>query len=100
MFSKYGRNQPWGLPSLLANGYGGLFSKEVKRPRLEVDHSLSSSADVKDTWSYTSSTPYVLVAWYLGKRRDNSTFAFACTDSQSGCVSHGYSFLHHPFSLL
>jgi len=33
----------------------------VKRPRREVNHSLSSSSEIKDTWSYTSTSPYVFM---------------------------------------
>jgi hypothetical protein len=29
----------------------------VKRPRREADHSPPSSAEVKNAWSYTSTTP-------------------------------------------
>jgi len=35
---------------------GALFL-EVKRPRLEADHSPPSSAEVKNAWSYTSTPP-------------------------------------------
>jgi hypothetical protein len=35
----------------------GVLSPEVKRPELEDDHSPPSSAEVKNTWSYTS-TPH------------------------------------------
>jgi hypothetical protein len=34
-------------PTLLSNGYWGLFSPGVKRPRREADHSLLFSAEVK-----------------------------------------------------
>jgi hypothetical protein len=38
-----------------------------KRPGREADHSPLSSAEVKKTWSYTSSHPYVFMAWCLIK---------------------------------
>jgi len=37
-------------------GTGGSFS-EVKRPGRESDHSPTSSAEVKNAWSYISSLP-------------------------------------------
>jgi hypothetical protein len=37
----------------------------VNRPGCEVDHSTPCSAEVKNKWSYTSTTPHVFVAWYL-----------------------------------
>jgi hypothetical protein len=42
----------------LSNGYGGgAFSTGVKRPRLETDHSPQSSAELKNAWNYTSTSP-------------------------------------------
>jgi hypothetical protein len=46
----------WGPPSLLCNGYQGLF------PRLEADHSPPASVEVKKMWIYTSTPPYALMA--------------------------------------
>jgi hypothetical protein len=34
---------------------------------------LTTSVEVKNTWRYTSIHPYVFMAWYLIKRRDNFT---------------------------
>jgi len=48
----------WGPPSLLSNGYQELFlSLGVKRPGREADHLFPSSAEVKNTWRYTSTPP-------------------------------------------
>jgi hypothetical protein len=44
------------------------------RPENETDHSLPSTAAVKNVWNYTSTRPYVFVARYLIKNRDNFTF--------------------------
>jgi len=33
------------------------FFLEIKWPRREADHSLSSSAQVNNAWSYTSTSP-------------------------------------------
>jgi hypothetical protein len=41
-------------------GTGGSFPG-VKRPGREVDHSPPSSAEVKNTWSYISTPPYVFM---------------------------------------
>jgi hypothetical protein len=35
----------------------------VKKPGLDVDHSLLHNAEVKNDWSYTATLPYVLKAW-------------------------------------
>jgi hypothetical protein len=37
----------------------------VKRIGRETDHSPASSAEVKNAWSYTSTQPYVFMAWCL-----------------------------------
>jgi hypothetical protein len=44
----------------------------VKQPGHEADQSPPSSAEVKGTWSYTSTPPYVFMACCLDKDRDNS----------------------------
>jgi hypothetical protein len=46
-----------GTPSLLSNGYRGGFSPGVKRLGHEVEHSLPSSTEIKNKWSYTSKPP-------------------------------------------
>jgi hypothetical protein len=38
----------------------GALSLEVKRPGREADHSPSSSAEIKNVWSYTSTLPILL----------------------------------------
>jgi hypothetical protein len=44
--------------TLWSNGYCGLFPSRVKLPGREADHSPSSSAEVKNAWSYISYPPY------------------------------------------
>jgi hypothetical protein len=39
----------------------GALSPGVKRPECEADHLPSTSADVKKTWVYTSTPPYVFM---------------------------------------
>jgi hypothetical protein len=41
----------------------GALSLGVKRPGREADHSPPSSAEVKNAWSYTSTTQYAFMAW-------------------------------------
>jgi hypothetical protein len=45
----------------------------VKRQGREADNSPPFSAEVKNTWSYTSSPPYAFMAWCLVKQRENFT---------------------------
>jgi len=54
----------------------GASSRAIKRLGRETAHSPPSSAEVKNSWSYTSIPPYVFVAWYSVKHR-NSFFTFA-----------------------
>jgi hypothetical protein len=58
----------------------GALSPEVNQLGREADHSLSSSAKVKNAWNYTSAPQYIFIAWYLGKHRDNYFFTstFLC----------------------
>jgi hypothetical protein len=43
----------------------------IKRPGRESDHSLQSSAEVKNAWSYTSTPPYVFLVWDFVKHSNN-----------------------------
>jgi hypothetical protein len=54
----------------------GVPSAGVKRPGRETYRWPASSAEVKDTWRYTSTIPYVFMAWYFVKHRDNFTFLY------------------------
>jgi hypothetical protein len=55
----------------------GALSLGVKRPRgREADHSPPSSAEVKNTWSYTSTLQYVFIAWCLVKHIDKAAKMF------------------------
>jgi hypothetical protein len=47
----------------------------IKRPGREADHSPSSSAEVENAWSYTSTHPYVFMVWCLVKHGDNFTYS-------------------------
>jgi hypothetical protein len=46
----------------------------VKWQGREADNSPSSSAEVQNAWSYTSTPQYVFMAWCLVKHRDDFTF--------------------------
>jgi hypothetical protein len=45
----------------------------AKRSGREGGHSPPSGAEVRTAWSYTSTPPYVCMAWYFVKHRDNFT---------------------------
>jgi len=45
----------------------GVSSPGVERPGREADHSSTSSAEVKNEWSYTTIPPYAFMGWYLIK---------------------------------
>jgi hypothetical protein len=55
-------------------GGGASFSR-LKWPMREADHSLPSSAEVKNAWSYTSATAVVQL-------RTGTTLHFTFTDAQ------------------
>jgi hypothetical protein len=46
------------------------------RPGREANHSPSSSAEIKNAWSYTSTPKYVFMAWCSFKYRDNFISSF------------------------
>jgi hypothetical protein len=43
----------------------GALSPAVKRPEREAEHSPPTSDEVKKTWVYTSTPPYVFMALHL-----------------------------------
>jgi hypothetical protein len=53
-----------------------VLSPRVKRPEREPDYSSTSSADVKNGWSYISTPQYAFIAWYLVNPRDNFTLLY------------------------
>jgi hypothetical protein len=62
----------WGPPSLLSNGYQGIFSLGVKWLGSEADHSPPSIVEVKewvDLYLQSPNTPSWIGAWL--KNRDN-----------------------------
>jgi hypothetical protein len=64
--------QEFSLPHVIQTGSGvhltsypmgtGALSPQLKRPGLEADHSLPTSAEVKKTWVYISTPLYAFVA--------------------------------------
>jgi hypothetical protein len=74
-------NGPGVHPASYPMGTRVALSLGVKRPGREADHSHSSSAEVKNAWSYTSTPQYAFMAQCLVKHRDNFyfTFTFRCS---------------------
>jgi hypothetical protein len=52
----------------------GALSQGLKWQGREADHSPPTSAEVKKTRTYTSTSPHVFMVYCLMKHRDNSTF--------------------------
>jgi len=48
--------------AFLSNGYRSSFPR-IERPGCEADHSPSSSAKVKNVWSYSSTAPFIFMAY-------------------------------------
>jgi hypothetical protein len=46
----------------------GALTPGAQQPGHKADHSLPSSAEVKNMWSYTSIPLYVFITWYLIKQ--------------------------------
>jgi hypothetical protein len=61
----------------------GALSQEVKRQGREADHSCPSSAEVKNAWNYTSTSPYVFLDLCLIKDRNNFIFTFYTFENRS-----------------
>jgi hypothetical protein len=77
----------------------GVLSPAVKRPGREADHSLSSSAEVKNSWHYAFTPKYAFVAWCLVKHRDNFTLFtfltwFSRNEKHVWCKRYGTSLLY------
>ena len=68
----------WGTPRILFKWYRGSFVM-VKQLEREIDHSLPSSAEIKNEWSYTSTPPVPLNSfmewtWRTLKYAENLNF--------------------------
>jgi len=62
-------------PALDSTSASYPIGKEGSSPGVKVaNHFSLSIADVKNVWSYTSTSPYVFTAWWLIKHSDNFTF--------------------------
>jgi len=59
----------WGPPRLPFSGCRGQF-QGIKWPGREIYSSPPPSTKIKNVWSYTSTPPFVFVAWCLFKHRD------------------------------
>jgi hypothetical protein len=65
---------------------------EEKAVGCEANHSPPPSVEAKNAWSYTSTVPYVFVAWYLVKYSDNFTLLYTCISE--GALMFAYPLLH------
>jgi hypothetical protein len=45
--------------------------------QIEADSSSASAVEVKNTWNYAFTPPYVFMAWYSVTYRNNVTFAIS-----------------------
>jgi hypothetical protein len=68
IFSPPRSNQILGPTNFLSCEYGA-FSPELQWPRREAAHLSPSSAEVKNAWSYSSTSPFNFMAWCLIKQR-------------------------------
>jgi hypothetical protein len=62
------------LPRLLSDDYRAI-SVGLQRPERKADYSPPPSVEVINARSYTSTLPYVFMAWYLFKLQDNSLWS-------------------------
>jgi hypothetical protein len=73
------------------NSVPGTLSSGVELWGSETDHSPTSSAEVKNAWSYTSTPSYVFMTWYLVKHTDKFTFTFTFTKACSDISENTYN---------
>jgi hypothetical protein len=59
----FGDTEPGHLPVAHTPKHHPVFA--AVKPGREAEHSHPSSAEVKNTWSYTSTYLYVFMEWYL-----------------------------------
>lgn len=52
------------------------FSLGTELPERESEHSVLPSTEIKNVWSQTSIIPYVFIAWYSFKDRDQVSVPF------------------------
>jgi hypothetical protein len=60
-YSAHCPDRTWGLPGLISDEYRWFFPPGLKRPVGEADRSLLSSAEVKNTFVYSFTSPYVFM---------------------------------------
>jgi hypothetical protein len=70
-FFLYSSRQALGDTTPPIQEVAGLLTPGVKTPEREVDYSPSSSAECKNAWRYTYTSPNVFTAWCLIKLKEN-----------------------------
>jgi hypothetical protein len=73
------------LPSIL---YPGVLFPRVERRGVKLTTHLHLSGEVKNVWGYTSTPPYVFMAWCLVKLREftNKVWRIICTHFMQACM--------------
>jgi hypothetical protein len=60
------------------------FTPQIKQPGCEADHSPPSTAKVKNTWIYTSTTLHIFMGGYfINKAQENSTLSLHLKEENS-----------------
>jgi len=69
-----------GLTESPTQWVSGTLTWGVKQPGREADRSPLPSTEVKNAWNYSSTSPYVFMAWCLIKYRSSITYTFLISE--------------------
>jgi hypothetical protein len=109
-FSSLRQDRLWDPSNLLSNGYRGALSPGIRLPEREADPSPPSSAEVRNAGNYSSTPPFVFLAWCLAKQRMSSWHgaqttlplprpshrAYWCSGNAPDLYSGGFRFEFRP----